>query len=443
MRVLGFTFGVSLLTGLLFGIAPALRASRTGVGPALNAAARTVSAAGGRSARFLPKTLITAQVTLSLVLLAGAGLFVRTLQNLQSQDFGFNRSNVLLAQFNAKFAGYKPEQVNGLHQRILDRIVALPGVRSAALSGAPAINFGRWNSPIFVQGQTPPPDRSLSTNINRVSAGYFETVGIPLLRGRVIGLQDTATSTKVVVVNQSMADYFFPKGDAIGHQFTIADPGVPGAWQIVGIVRDAKYFGAREEPQRMIYLPLAQMTGDDSFAYWLQVRTDGDPGNLASSVRTAWNDVDPNLPQLEMKTIAEHLSLFTDDERLISQLLTIFSLLALTLACIGLYGVMTYNVVRRTGEIGIRIALGARRGRILGLVAGQAVALAAAGVAVATPIALGLGHALKSQLYHVSPDDAALLAAVAALAITVALAASLIPARRATRVDPMEALRTE
>ncbi len=443
LRVLGFTFGVSLLTGLLFGIAPALRASRTGVGPALNASARTVSAAGGRSARFLPKTLITAQVTLSLVLLAGAGLFVRTLQNLQSQDFGFNRSNVLLAQFNAKFAGYKAEQVNGLHQRILDRVTALPGVRSAALSGAPAINFGRWNSPIFVQGQIPPPDRSLATNITRVSAGFFETVGIPLLQGRVIAPQDAAASTKVVVVNQSMADYFFPKGDAIGHQFTIADPGVPGAWQIVGIVRDAKYFGAREEPQRMIYLPLAQMTGDDSFAYWLQVRTDGDPANLASSVRAAWSDVDPNLPQLEIKTLAEHLSLFTDDERLISQLLTIFSLLALTLACIGLYGVMTYNVVRRTGEIGIRIALGARNENVVWMVLRESMWLLGIGIGIGIPATLAATRLVQAQLFGLKSSDPMTLATAILVIAAVTMMAAYLPARRAAKVDPMVALRYE
>ena len=185
LRVLAFTFGVSLFTGLLFGIAPALRASRMGVAPVLCASARTASGAGGKSSRFLPKILVASQVTLSLVLLAGAGLFVRTLQNLQHQDFGFNRQNVLLAQFNAKFAGYKAQQLNQLHERILVRLNTLPGVRSAALSGGAPISGGSWNSPIFIQGHTAAPNQDLSTLINRVSVGYFETLGIPVLRGRV------------------------------------------------------------------------------------------------------------------------------------------------------------------------------------------------------------------------------------------------------------------
>jgi predicted permease len=441
VRVLAFTLGVSVLTGLLFGIAPALRASRTGVAHALNA--RTASASGGHSGRVLPKTLVAAQVMLSLVLLAGAGLFVRTLQNLENQDFGFDRHNVLLAQFNAKFAGYKPEQLNGLHEQMLSRISALPGVRSAAVSGAPAINFGRWISPIFIQGYTPQPNQNISTSINRVSSGFFETTGIPLLRGRGIGREDTATSTKVVVVNKSMADYFFPNGDAIGHQFTIADPAVPGSWQIVGIVRDGKYFGAREEPQRMIYLPLTQMAGDVSFAYWLQVRTAGDPASVAGEVRAAVAEVDPNLPLLDVKTIADHLALFTDNERLISQLLTIFSLLALVLACIGLYGIMSYNVVRRTNEIGIRIALGARNENVLWMVLKESVVLLSIGVGLGIPATLAATRLVQAQLFGLKSSDPFTLAAAVLAIACVTLLAAYMPARRAARVDPMVALRYE
>jgi predicted permease len=443
-RVLVFTLGVSLLTSLLFGIAPALRASRLGVIPSLSGAARTASGSSGAPSRLLPKVLVVAQVTFSLVLLAGAGLFVRTLQNLESQDFGFNRNNVLLAEFNAKFAGYKPQQLNGLHERILSRLNALPGVRSAALSGVPALSMGNWDSPIFIQGRTPVPNENISTLINRVSSGYFETMGIPLLRGRAIGPQDTATSPKAVVVNQSAADYFFPKGDAIGHQFTIADPGVPGLWQIVGVVRDSKYGNPREsKPQRMIYLPLTQMTGDDSFAYWLQIRTAGDPASAAGELRAAIAEVDHNLPILDAKTITEHVAIFMDNERLISQLSSFFSFLALTLACIGLYGVMTYNVVRRTNEIGIRMALGAQNSRVLWMVLKESLLLLGIGIALGVPATLAATRFVQTQLFGLSPSDPFTLTAAILMIAVVTLATAFFPAHRAAKVDPMVALRYE
>jgi predicted permease len=442
-RVLAFTFGVSLLTGLVFGIAPALRASRLDVVPSLSGGARTASGSGGKPSRMLPKVLVAAQVTFSLVLLAGAGLFVRTLQNLESQDFGFNRHNVLLAKFNAKFAGYKPAQLNALHERILSRLHALPGVRSAALSGVPALSMGNWDSPISIQGYTPSPNEDIATLINRVSPGYFETMGIAVLRGRSIGPQDTATSPKAVVVNQTVADHFFPHGDAIGHQFTIADPGVPGLWQIVGVVRDSKYGNPRETPQRMIYLPLAQMTGDDSFAYWLQIRTAGDPKNVAGEVQTAIAQIDPNLPILSATTIAEHLDIFMGNERLISQLSSFFSFLALTLACIGLYGVMTYNVVRRTNEIGIRMALGAQNNRVLWMVLKESLLLLGIGIALGVPATLAATRLVQAQLFGLSPSDPFTLTAAVLMIAIVTLATAWFPARRAAQVDPMVALRYE
>ena len=442
-RVLAFTFGVSLLTGILFGVAPALRASRLSVAPALNATARTAAGAGGRSSRLLPKILVTAQVMLSLVLLAGAGLFLRTLKNLQNQDFGFNRRNVLLVQFNAKFAGYKSEQLGGLYERILDRLDALPGVRSAALAGSPPISAGSWDSPIFVQGYTPAPDEDISTLINRVSPRYFETLGIPVLLGRPIESQDIATSTKTVVVNQTMADHFFPHGGALGHQFSIADPEVPGSWQIVGVVRDTKYNSPREKAQRMIYLPLAQLTGDDKFAYRLQLQTIGDPASVTGEVRAALAEIDPNLPILDVKTISEQVDGFMDDERLISELSSFFSLLALALASIGLFGVMTYNVVRRTNEIGIRIALGAQANRVLWMVLNESMWLLGIGVVLGVPATLAATRLVQAQLFGLSPSDPVTLAAAVMIIAMVTLAAAYLPARRATGVDPIVALRYE
>jgi predicted permease len=442
LRVLAFTFGVSLLTGVLFGIAPAWRASRLSTA-SLTSSARSASGTGARSNSLLPKVLVAGQVALSLILLAGAGLFVRTLENLKNQDFGFNRNNVLLVDFADKLAGYKADQLTNLHERIVQRLDALPGVNSASLSSSPPISFGNWRSPILVQGYTAAPDEDLSTSIKRVSSQYFDTVGIGVLQGRGIGWQDTATSLKVVVINQTLAKHFFPRGDAIGHQFTVLDPSVPGPWQIVGVVRDTKYNEPRETPKRMIYLPLEQMTGDDSYAYTMQVRAQGDPANIADEVRTAIAGVDPALPLLEIRTISEHVDLFMQNERLISQLASFFSVLALSLACIGLYGIMTYNVLRRTNEIGIRIALGARPAAILWMVLRESLVLLGIGVAIGIPATVAATRVVQSQLFGLGPFDIATIAAAVLTISVVVLFSAYLPARRAASVDPMVALRYE
>ncbi|HEX3471338.1 MAG TPA: ABC transporter permease [Silvibacterium sp.] len=443
LHVLLFTLGVSFLTGILFGIAPALRVSRISVAPSLGTSVRTDASSGGSSGRFLPKLLVVSQVTLSLVLLASAGLFLRTLRNLENQDLGFNRHNLLLVKFNAKFAGYKPEQLNAMYARLMERMNALPGVRSATFSGQPALIQGNWNSPIRIRGYQAAPNEDLGTSLNRVGPRYFETIGMPIIQGRPIGEQDTASSVKAVVVNQTLADHFFPRGDAIGHTFTVDDPSVKDEWQIVGVVRDAKYHSPREKPERMTYLAVTQLTGDDAYAYWLQLSTVGDPAKVAGEVRAAMAEIDPNLPILEVRTIAEQVDQSMGQEQLISQLSGFFSLLALSLACIGLYGVMTYNVVRRTNEIGIRLALGAQTGRVLWMVLRESLMLLGIGVALGIPLTLGAGHAVRSMLFGLSPSDPFTLAGAIAVIAAVTVLAAYLPARRATKVDPMVALRYE
>lgn len=442
LRVLAFAFGASLLTGAVFGILPAWRASKLSAA-ALTSSARSASGTGARSKRLLPKILVAGQVALSLILLVGAGLFLRTLANLKNQDFGFNRRNVLLVDFAEKLAGYKADQLTSLHERIVHRLDALPGVTSASLSGSPPMSFGSWRSPIFIQGYAAAPDEDLSTSINRVSSQYFETVGIGVLQGRAIGPQDTPTSLKAVVINQTLAKHFFPRGDAIGHQFTVLDPSVPGPWQIVGVVRDTKYTDPREQPKRMIYLPLEQMTRDDHYAYTIEVRAEGDPADIANEVRAAVAEVDPALPLLEIRTIGDHLDLFMQNERLISQLASFFSVLALSLACIGLYGIMTYNVLRRTNEIGIRIALGARSGRVLWMVLRESLVLLGIGVAIGIPATLAAARVVQSQLFGLSPFDVSTMAAAVLAISAVVLIAAYLPAHRAAQVDPMVALRYE
>ena len=443
LPVLFFTLGISLLTGMFFGVVPALRASRVGTGPMLNATARTATGAGRGSNRLLAKVLLTAQVGLSIVLLVGAGLFVRTMQNIEHQDFGFDRHSLLLVELDFKLAGYKSEQLDGMYERILSRVEGLPGIKSAALSGGPPIQMGNWISPITVTGHLPARDEDRSTLISSVSPEYFQASGIPLMQGRSFGTQDAASSAKAVVVSQAMANYFFPKGDAIGRRFSIADPSVTGPWQIVGIVRDAKYNDVRGTAQRMIYLPLAQLTADSHFARSLEIQTSGDPASVEQEVRAALADADPNLPILHVRTISEQLGLFMENEKLISELSTFFSMLALALACIGLYGVAAYGVARRTNEIGVRIALGARQRSILWMILRESLMLLAFGIVIGVPVALAAARLVQRQLFGLSPSDPnTIMFAILAIGMVVVLAA-IGPARRAANVDPMVALRYE
>jgi predicted permease len=441
LHVLLFTLGISLFTGLLFGLGPALRIPRLSLTPGLQATVRSAASAGGRTGRLVPKFLVAFQVTLSLMLLAGAGLFVRTLHNLQNQNVGFDRSNVLLVTFNAKFAGYKAEQVDALYSRILAKLKALPGVRAAAISGGLPISGGTWDSPIFIKGRTSRPNEDLGTLLNRVSPGYFETLNIPRLRGRTIDPHDTAASQKVVVVNRSLANYFFPHGDAIGHTFTVADPSVTGEWQIVGVVADSKYNSPRERPQRMAYLCLPQLTGDDAFGYFLQVRTVRNPARVTAEVRRAFAQIDPNLPISEVATTSELVDDRIANEILVSRLSSFFSILALSLACIGLYGVMTYNVLRRASEIGIRMTLGAQAAGVRWMILKESLLLLGIGVAFGLPATVAVTHLVQSQLFGLSSADPLTLTGATCLLASVVLLAAYFPARRATRVDPMVTLR--
>jgi predicted permease len=466
MRVLLFTLAVSLLTGLLFGLAPALSAARIGAANTLSSSARTAQSSGGKSAHFWPKALVTAQVMLSLLLLVGAGLFLRTLRNLQNQDYGFERTHLLLADFNAQFAGYKPSQVPGLHQQLIERLSALPGVRSAALSATPPIGNAVWSSSLELSGYTPAPKESMDSALNRVSGQYFETAGIAIVAGRAITPADTANSLKVAVINQTIAQHFFPKGDALGRSLTIEIDTVKGPWQIVGIARDTKSGDPRNpDPMRMTYIPLAQIEpfvpvdasvpapsgaapappveNQDRFANTILVRTTGDPAKTIADLRAAVASVDPNLALLHVATIDEQVSNLMTHDELISTLTSIFSLLALLLAAIGLYGVMSYNVVRRTNEIGIRLALGAQSPAVLWMILRESLFLLAIGVALGLPLALASTRVVKQQLFGLSALDPMTYAIAIAVVSGMTMLAAWLPARRAAKVDPMVALRCD
>ncbi len=468
LAILCFTLTVSLLTGLLFGLAPALVAARAGDASTLSAGARTAQSSGGKASRFWPRALVTVQVMLSLLLLVGAGLFMRTLRNLQNQDYGFERTHLLLAEFNAKLAGYKPSQTASLHQVILERLSSLPGVRSAAISLTPPIGSSSWTSNITLSGYTPAPKENMVSVLNRVSGQYFETAGINVIAGRPITPADTAQSLKVAVINQTIAQHYFPKGDALGRSLTIGIDDVKGPWQIVGIARDTKSGNPRDaDPVRMTYIPLAQIepfmptpqaaTGSvggpasqaspdenqDRFASTVLLRTTGDPAKSIADMRAVFAAVDPNLPLLNVTTIHEQVSNLMTHDQLVSTLTGFFSALALVLAAIGLYGVMSYNVVRRTNEIGIRVALGAQSPTVLWMILRESLLLLLLGVALGLPLSFAATRIIKQQIFGLSAIDPMTFAVAVAVVSGMTLFAGWLPAHRATKVDPMVALRCD
>jgi predicted permease len=468
LTVLLFTLSVSLATGLLFGLAPALTAARTGSATTLSSNTRTAQSSGGKASRFWPKTLVIAQVTLSLLLLVGAGLFLRTLRNLQNQDYGFERTHLLLASFNPQLAGYRPSQTPALYHTLLEHLSAIPGVRSAALSGTAPISNSAWSSSIELSGYTPAPKEDMSSILNRVSGQYFETANIPIVAGRAISPTDSASSLKVAVINQTIANHFFPKGNAIGQSLTIDIDTVKGPWRIVGIARDTKVRGPRNsEPTRMTYIPLAQIEpfvpaaaassatsgntptppppeeNQDRFAGTILVRTTGDPAKAIADLRTAVTATNPNLALFNIATIQDQVSTFMTRDELISSLTTIFSLLALILASIGLYGVMSYNVIRRTNEIGIRIALGSQLGSVLWMILKESLLLLVIGIAIGIPVTLAAGRTIQSQLFGLSSTDPQTIITAILTISAVTLIAAWLPAHRATKVNPVVALRYE
>jgi len=436
---------------------PAIAAARTGSRGALSASARTIQSGGGKLARFWPKTLVSAQVMLSLLLLIVAGLFLRTLRNLQDQDFGFERTHLLLADLDAKLGGYKPHQLHALDQALLERLAQIPGVRSAALSQMPPISGGVWSSNISIAGYTPAPKENMGSNLNRVSGQFFETAGISIVAGRAISPADTLNSLKVVVVSQTIANKYFPKGDAIGHQLKIEMDSVPGPWQIVGIARDSKSGDPRDtDPVRMTYIPLAQIEpyfvdhvsgqreeNQQLYANTILLRTAGDPSKTIADLRATVAAVDPNLPLIEVTTIQNQISNLTAHDELISTLTGLFSLLALLLAAIGLYGVMAYNVARRTNEIGIRLALGAQASSVVSMILRESLVLLAVGSGMGLVLALLSTRIVKQQLFGLAPNDPFTFA-LAFLGVSgMTIMATWLPARRASKVDPVAALRAE
>ena len=437
-RVLTFVFAVSGLTGLIFGILPALRGTGMNVNSALKETSRGV--VGSRS--WASKILLVVQVAISLVLLVGAGLFLRTLTNLRHVDIGFKPQNLLLFRVNPQLNRYDEKRTLAFYGEMLDRLRAVPGVSAVALS-APALLSGNVNgTSIFVHGRAYVPDvRDRDNNINRlvVSPNFFDVMGIPVLSGRGFDDRDSDTSPKVVMINQAAARKYFAKEDPVGQRFG-SSLETAGQLEVVGIVRDVKYDSVRDAAPPTMFVPYAQTrVGNAVF----EVRTRSAPAAITGAVREAVRQIDQNLPVMDVSTQLEQVEMRFQQERFFAQAYTSFGIVALLLAALGLFGLMSYNVARRTNEIGIRMALGAQRRDVLRLVMRESMILVIVGVVAGLALALFASRFVATLLYGVPPTDLLALALAILVMLTVSAVAGYIPARRASRVDPMVALHYE
>ncbi len=437
-RVLGFTLLVSLATAILCGLAPALRATRIALGSSLKEARGSVAST---SRTRLAKALIVSQVALSLVLLIGAGLFLRTLVNLSNVEMGFNKENVLLFGIDPPAVGYKEDlRLVGLYQQIEQRVGALPGVRADSISFF-TFDQGEWTDPVCVIGRTPTPQDDMMVTHNVVGPGYFATMGIPLLLGRAFGPQDTGASPKVAVINETFAKWYLPGGPPVGRHFGLGtDPKHSNDIEVVGVVKNAKYQNLGERPFPAAYFPYTQRV---QYLNDFEVRYSGNPEVTIAEVRQAVSQIDHSLPLAYTGTLVEQVNRSLAGQSLIARLSTFFGMLAAFLACIGIYGLAAYAVTRRTNEIGIRMALGAESSRVLWMVMRESLTLAALGVAIGIPVSLAAASLIESVLYGLKTTDPATIALAALVMIAVAALAAYLPARRAAKVDPMVALRYE
>jgi putative ABC transport system permease protein len=439
--VLAFAALASLLTNVLFGVAPALRATRINVNHALKE--NSLAASGSRSGTVLGKALVVSQVALSLVLVIGAGLFVRSLRNLKTLDAGFDRDNVLLAGLDPGKAGYKDAALANFYSRLVEQTRQIPGVQSASLSMLTPISGGSVDYPASVEGYAAQPNEDPTVYVNSVSARYFETMGTPLLLGRDFNEQDGVNTSRVAVINETMMNYYFRGTNPIGRRVTL---GRDQAMTIIGVVKDAKYVSLREVTHRTVYKNCMQ--GEKlSGSLTLEVRTIGKPESVVNALRKEVGVLASNVPLMSPRTLARQVDQSLIQERMVATLSGFFGLLALLLACVGLYGVMSYNVARRTSEIGIRMALGANRSDMIWMVFRESLVLVVLGIAIGVPVALAAGRLAASQisglLFGLSVTDARTVGLAMFLLTVVTMLAAGLPARRATKVDPLVALRYE
>ena len=438
LRVLGFTFGLTLATGLVFGLLPALRASRPDPWTTLKDTVGSVAGAGG--SLFLRKGLVTAQVALSFLLLFGAGLFVRSLQNLRTTDTGVLLDNLVTFQLSPALGGYSPERRAQFYTELLDRLRSAPGVKSAGMAAVPILAGDEWDNTMSVEGHKPADGEDMQAFMNALSPGYFETMQIAILEGRDFRPSDaTGDRWKVAIVNQRFARHFFKGASAIGKRIgSGSGPDVVLDIEIVGVVADSLYEGPREGVRRQVFVPAM---GLGSAAIY--VRTATASAGAYGLIRNEVRRLDPSMPVYELKTLEGQLDETLLTDRLIALLSGGFGLLATLLASVGLYGVMAFVVARRRKELGIRLALGAQPAQVIWMVMREVLLLLAIGLAIGVPAAMALGKYVSSQLYGIEPRDPGIAIATMALLAAVSAVAGLIPARRASRINPILALRYE
>jgi predicted permease len=431
-QVLAFVAGISMLTGLTFGLIPALRATQVDLASAMKENSRSVAA----SRTWLSKALLVTQVAVSVVLLIGAGLFVRTLQNLRAVDIGFNSANILTFRINPALNGYSPERTTQLYQRIRNALEALPGVRAITFTRNTLLSGGTSITGIYRQGQTD--KKALDIYYMAAAPKFFETMQIPILSGRDFDERDVANPEASAIINETAARKYFanenPIGQRIGQQFEES-----GKTEIIAVIKDTKYDSVRDAAPATMYTPIRAGTR----SLQVVIRTAGEPAAMTETVRHALQQVDPDVPMTGVTTQSEQVDQRFAQERLFALAYSLFGALALLLACIGLFGLMSYSVSRRTNEIGIRMALGAQRAGVVGMVLGESMIMVAMGVVIGLAGALAGGRFIESVLFGLTTTDVWTISGAVAATAIVSLAAGYLPARRASRVDPMVALRYE
>ncbi|HEV2288538.1 MAG TPA: ABC transporter permease [Candidatus Acidoferrales bacterium] len=440
LKVLLFTLVAAILTGVIFGLAPAFRITRVELASAMKDSAANITDV--RDKHRLGKSLIVAQVAASLVLMVGAGLFVRTLINFENNNFGFNQRNLLSFALDPTRAGYHDARLVNFYSQLLDRIQSIPGVKAATLMEYAPFNGWSNNNSVYAEGTAPKSDNPIIRS-QHIGPDFFRTMGIPIILGRGILPSDTAASPIIAVVDETFAKKFFPGENPVGHRFSRGlkfDP--QHTIEIVGVARPAELTDPRSEPLPKAYYAYAQSPKTLDMMFF-EVRTQGPPSTVISELRDAVRQADPALPLMDLKTQTEETSEALSQERLFAQLTSVFGLLALTLAMIGLYGTMAYSVTRKTHEIGIRMALGAKPADVLRIVIRQGITLTLIGLAIGVVAALGVTRLVASLTFGVKSYDPLTFVAVAAVLVAVALFACYIPARRAMKVDPIVALRYE
>lgn len=437
-RILGFTVVVTFLTGILFGLVPALRASRPDLWSTLKDTVGAVSGSAG--SLFLRKGLVTAQVALSFLLLFGAGLFVRSLQNLKESNTGFQQmGNLVTFQLAPPLAGYDAPRTTQFFNQLVTELRAIPGVTNAAVARVPLLNGSEWDSSIRVQGYDAKEGEDMQAYMNSLTPGYFDTMGIRLVEGRDFRTSDQMQTPRVAIVNRKFADYYFGGKSPVGHYLGRGGPGAVGYdVEIVGMVEDSMYEGPREGIHKQVFVP---HYGKTSAAVY--VRAAANTAQIFSQVRETVKRLDSRLPIYDLKTLESQFDEILLTERLIALLSAGFGLLATMLAAIGLYGVMAFVVTRRTKEMGVRMALGAKQSEVVWLVMKEVLLLLVLGLAIGLPSAALLGKYIASQLYGIQPGDPVVAGITMFVLIAVASLAGLIPARRASRIDPILALRYE